>query len=179
LDKHATDPALAPTYNPHLLGRKAPLSADISTLLGVSEVEWPAHPTHAALLAAPPPPLSAYTAHLHALSATQPALLLAHAYVRYLGDLSGGQVLRRRVAKAYALDADGAGVEFYAFGSLAGARVGNAGDLLKLKVWFREGIDAADADARLKRACSRPFTACAQLTFPRDRLVSSALLSFR
>jgi heme oxygenase len=157
LDKHATDPALAPTYNPHLLGRKAPLSADISTLLGVSEVEWPAHPTHAALLAAPPPPLSAYTAHLHALSATQPALLLAHAYVRYLGDLSGGQVLRRRVAKAYALDADGAGVEF----------------------WFREGIDAADADARLKRACSRPFTACAQLTFPRDRLVSSALLSFR
>lgn len=70
-------------------------------------------------------------------------MLLSHSYVRYLGDLSGGQVLRRRVAKAYGLaEDDDAGVEFYTFGSLEGARAGNQGELRKVKEWFRDGMNA-------------------------------------
>lgn len=49
-------------------------------------------------------------------------LLLAHAYVRYLGDLHGGQLLRRRVAQGLGLAAEpgammvGIGLDFYDFG---------------------------------------------------------------
>ena len=46
---------------------------------------------------------------------TQPALLAAHAYVRYLGDLAGGQALGRIARQAYALP-DGAGTRFFDFG---------------------------------------------------------------
>ncbi|EPQ50132.1 hypothetical protein GLOTRDRAFT_134230 [Gloeophyllum trabeum ATCC 11539] len=62
------------------------------------------------------PRLAAYTARLRTDAHSTPALLLAHAYVRYLGDLSSGQTIKRHLAKAYALDpADGAGVQFYVF----------------------------------------------------------------
>ena len=47
-----------------------------------------------------------------------PGLLLAHAYVRYLGDLSGGQTLGRIVARSLDLS-DGAGTRFYDFGDQA------------------------------------------------------------
>jgi heme oxygenase (biliverdin-producing, ferredoxin) len=155
LEKHVNVPALAPTYNPHLLGRTAHLAADISHLLAVPENEWTAHPIHTDLLTNPPVQLTSYTTRLRTLSDAQPSLLLAHSYVRYLGDLSGGQVIRRRIAKAYGLDVDadsGSGVDFYTFGSLEGARVGNSGDLLKVKVWFRDGMDAGvGSDEELKR----------------------------
>lgn len=38
-----------------------------------------------------------YAAHLRALAETYPLLLIAHAYVRYLGDLSGGMMLKRHI----------------------------------------------------------------------------------
>jgi heme oxygenase len=42
-------------------------------------------------------------------------LLIAHAYVRYLGDLHGGQLLRRCVARVLQVE-DGQGLDFYDFG---------------------------------------------------------------
>ncbi len=39
--------------------------------------------------------VSAYTEHLQELGKSGPQLLVAHAYVRYLGDLSGGEILGR------------------------------------------------------------------------------------
>jgi hypothetical protein len=48
-------------------------------------------------------------------------LLVAHAYTRYLGDLSGGQVLKRVAIKAMGLPDDGAGTEFYEFHSIPNA----------------------------------------------------------
>ena len=57
-----------------------------------------------ALGAAPAPPLAQatrqYVERLGEISATDPGLLVAHAYVRYLGDLNGGQALRRVVARS-------------------------------------------------------------------------------
>lgn len=59
-----------------------------------------------------------FARHLQALSRTQPLLLAAHAYVRYLGDLSGGQMLARVVARSLLLE-PGQGVDFYDFGDVA------------------------------------------------------------
>ena len=49
------------------------------------------------------PAAARYRRRLVELETGQPDLLLAHAYVRYLGDLSGGQILQRLLAKSLAL----------------------------------------------------------------------------
>ena len=54
-----------------------------------------------------------YAQRIRHLSSAKPELLVAHAYVRYLGDLSGGQILRRLLARSLGLgDAE---LSFYAF----------------------------------------------------------------
>ena len=56
-----------------------------------------------------------YVQRLQQLAAARSPLLMAHAYVRYLGDLHGGQALRRCVARL--LPGDGIeGLHFYDFG---------------------------------------------------------------
>ncbi|KAI0826854.1 hypothetical protein BC628DRAFT_1372184 [Trametes gibbosa] len=158
LEQHATHPVLSPTHNPGLFARTASISADISYLLGVPEASWKTHPLHVALLTtASPPALTQYVARIEELAAgPDSARLLAHAYVRYLGDLSGGQFIRRRIVKAYGLE-DGAGVSFYDFRPLGGASAsstsGTMGDLKKIKEWYREGMNAGVGDdAELKAA---------------------------
>jgi len=73
--------------------------------------------------------------------------LLAHAYVRYLGDLNGGQVLARLLAKNLGLDA--AMLSFYDFPGI--------GEIGAFRARYREWIDAAgddveDADAVIAEA---------------------------
>ena len=70
---------------------------------------------------APAAPALEYAGRLAQLSRDDPALLAAHAYVRYLGDLHGGQVLRTIVGRALALH-DGDGLAFYALGDAAQVR---------------------------------------------------------
>ena len=110
----------------------------------------PTHPLFTALGAPAPRGLAEYTSRLRALaSARDPAPLLAHAYVRYLGDLSGGQVIRRRVARAYGLEDDGgAGVSFYEFAKLGGGAGATVGDMKKIKEWYRDGMNAGVGDDR-------------------------------
>lgn len=101
------------------------------------------------------PEAAAYVERLRTLAATEPRRLAAHAYVRYLGDLSGGQILRRVVAKAYA---DPEATAFHAFGTEADARA-LAGDVrawldaLPLDAAGREALvdEAVDAFARHER----------------------------
>ena len=145
LDRHASHPVLAPTYNPTLFARTQALSADIAYLLQVPEASWQAHPTHTQLISSPPAPFSAYTARLRKLGDSQPEALLAHAYVRYLGDLSGGQFIKRRIAKAYGLT-DGDGLSFYDFKQLGGSASGTIGDMKKIKEWYRDGMNAGAGD---------------------------------
>jgi len=54
-----------------------------------------------------------YVDRIQYLSENRPLLLLAHAYTRYLGDLSGGKVLARVAKRALHLDDDG--LAFYQF----------------------------------------------------------------
>jgi heme oxygenase len=145
LDRHATHPALEPTYNPTLLERAPSLSADISHLLDVDEASWKYHPIHINLMAAYPPQLSDLVQRIEELSnSSDPSALLAHSYVRYLGDLSGGQILRRILAKAYDLDeAAGLGVSFYRFKELRSSKTASQEETKRIKDWFREGINVA------------------------------------
>ena len=61
------------------------------------------------------PATRGYVARLHDLAAAGSRALIGHAYVRYLGDLNGGQVLRRLVARVLELP-DDQGTRFYDFG---------------------------------------------------------------
>lgn len=103
LAHHAGQPALAPLHLPGL-ARTAAIAADLDVLF---EGEWRRE-------LAPAVAATDYARHLQQLEATDPLMLLAHSYVRYLGDLSGGQLLQGIVAGALALPgADG--THFYRF----------------------------------------------------------------
>ncbi|KAG1843007.1 hypothetical protein DFJ58DRAFT_907459 [Suillus subalutaceus] len=140
LETHASYPTLQPTYNPTLLARTPSISQDISHLLGVPEAEWQIHPLHT--------PFVAYTTRLRELSeSSDPTCLLAHAYVRYLGDMSGGQVIRRRIAEAYDLDVDrGYGTRLYDFKKLDSSEPANIGDIKKIKEWYKDGMNTGIGD---------------------------------
>lgn len=99
MERNASHPAIAPIYFPELR-RTAPLEADLQHL-GASPEGGPEAGR-------------AYAAHLEKLATEQPELLVAHAYVRYLGDLSGGQVLKKAAARTFGLEND-AGLAFYLF----------------------------------------------------------------
>jgi heme oxygenase len=55
----------------------------------------------------------AYVTRIHEIAASEPELLVAHSYTRYLGDLSGGQILKNIAQRAMNLN-DG-GTAFYEF----------------------------------------------------------------
>jgi len=62
----------------------------------------------------PTPATKTYVERIRTLAREWPLGLVAHHYTRYLGDLSGGQVLKRIATKAFQL-MDGRGVAFYEF----------------------------------------------------------------
>lgn len=160
LDKHSAHPALASTYNPAVLARASSLASDISFLLDVPESSWQAHPVHQALQESPPHQLTDYVSRIQYISdsAPDPSPLLAHAYVRYLGDLSGGQVIRRRIEKAYGIERDdGRGTRFYDFKQLGGNKSSNIGDMRKIKEWFRDGMNQGGGDDEERKSQYRKF----------------------
>ena len=126
LDAHAGAPAVAPIRIPALFRTQA-LAADLDTLCGP---RWRDLPLTAAM--------HAYVARLREIAQARPVLLPAHAYVRYLGDLSGGQILGDAVRRALGL-ADGVGMAFYAFGA--------ARDVAALKRTLRAGLDGLPLSA--------------------------------
>lgn len=132
-------PALGFLADP-ALARVPGLERDLDHLAGP---EWRA--TLATSAAA-----TAYAAHLAGLAEREPVALAPHAYTRYLGDLSGGQVLARMAARNFGLE-DGAGLAFYAFPGIA--------DAAAYKQEFRRALDAVTDDpaviARLvEEACA-------------------------
>ena len=141
---NADDSVLSPVYNPTLLARASALSSDISFLLGVPDDDssWKSHTTHQALISSSPPAFHAYVSRLTHLMEEEPRRLLAHSYVRYMGDLSGGQVTKGNIRKAYGL-VDKQGTAFYEFGEgKSDLPTANIGEIKGIKRWFKNGIDA-------------------------------------
>jgi heme oxygenase len=131
LDRHMDSPEVAPVRFPALF-RTAAVSADLSHLHGDG---WGELPLAAAT--------QSYCARIDALCGESAGLLVAHAYVRYMGDLSGGQILRPIVRRALGL-AKGAGTQFYAFG--------DRGEIEAQKERLRAAIDALPIDAAAAEA---------------------------
>mgnify|MGYP001793904338 CR=1 FL=1 len=77
-----------------------------------------------------------YVDRIRKISKDDPALLIAHHYTRYLGDLSGGQVLKKMARKAMQLPETGEGVCFYDFSLIEDAR--------KFKKMYRERLDGME-----------------------------------
>ena len=95
MQRHKDHPAIAPVYFPEL-ERKAKLEEDLEFYYGE---DWKEKIT-------PSPEGKNYVARIHEIADSEPALLVAHAYVRYMGDLSGGQALRNIVRSALDLPPD-------------------------------------------------------------------------
>nr|WP_209707032.1 biliverdin-producing heme oxygenase [Leucobacter exalbidus] len=120
--QHAGNATLAPFHRAEL-ERIAALEADLAFLIGA---DW-------ADQIAAVPATDAYAARIREVSAEGwiPGLI-AHHYTRYLGDLSGGQMIARRVAKQHGLEGDG--LSFYDFTAL--------GSLDEFKAGYRGALDA-------------------------------------
>ena len=106
LKRHADLPAIA-SFDLDALARTAPLADDLAAS---------GRPFRG--VAATASGRRTYVARIAQLDAAQPELLLAHAYVRYLGDLSGGQLLRRIIQRSDTLH-ERVGTAFYDFGDAA------------------------------------------------------------
>nr|XP_031861388.1 uncharacterized protein CI109_002992 [Kwoniella shandongensis]KAA5528460.1 hypothetical protein CI109_002992 [Kwoniella shandongensis] len=175
LAENSSNPVLAPTYDPALLARAPALADDITYLLSLlpstststtspttnlttSSTPLPPFPLPSFLetvFTSPPEPLQTYLSHVKSLSASSGSAskLLAHAYVRYLGDLSGGQFIGARVKKSYGLKSpDESGAKFYHFdfdnSRTAATEDGDGASradvkkrLGEVKDWYRRGMD--------------------------------------
>jgi heme oxygenase (biliverdin-producing, ferredoxin) len=104
------------------LERLPALGADLRHLRGP---HWRAEIT-------PLPATRDYLARLRTVAFTDPPAFVAHHYTRYLGDLSGGQMVRRALRREYGLGAEG--TRFYEFPGVAAGAV---------KRRYRELLDAA------------------------------------
>jgi len=93
--RHRDHPVVGPMYFPEL-DREANLAKDLAFYYGDN---WQNE------IAVSPAGVN-YVNRILELSNTEPALLIAHAYVRYMGDLSGGQSLKNIVRSALNLPAD-------------------------------------------------------------------------
>ncbi len=80
----------------------------------------------------------AYVDRIHEVGNKDPTLLIAHHYTRYLGDLSGGQILRKMAMKAMDLPSTGEGVQFYVFENIPDAK--------KFKNMYRSRLDELNID---------------------------------
>ncbi|GLX02565.1 biliverdin-producing heme oxygenase [Microtetraspora sp. NBRC 16547] len=121
----ADDPVAGPFVSPEL-ERLPALEADLEELYGK---DWRDKIT-------PSKPTLTYVARINQI-ADWPGGFIAHHYTRYLGDLSGGQVIRKVAERTYQFGA-AAGVRFYLFPGIP--------DLKAFKVDYRDRLNALNPD---------------------------------
>jgi heme oxygenase len=83
---------------------------------------------------------ASYVERIKSISMERPELLVAHAYTRYLGDLSGGQLLKKIAQRAMNLS-DGKGLAFYEFDAVA--------DEQEFKQNYKKALDSLPLDSNL------------------------------
>lgn len=111
IERNKENPVYTPLYFPEELHRRAALEQDMAFWYGPRWQE--AIPYTQAT--------KRYVQRLQEVGRAEPELLVAHAYTRYLGDLSGGQVLKKIAQKALNLPSSGEGLAFFTFPNIASA----------------------------------------------------------
>ncbi|MBD0418423.1 biliverdin-producing heme oxygenase [Streptomyces sp. TRM S81-3] len=138
----ASDPVAGPFIRPELM-RLSSLERDMAHLRGPG---W-----RASLSALPA--TRAYTDRVRECAERWPAGYVAHHYTRYLGDLSGGQVLRDKAERTWGFARKGDGVRFYVFEQIPNPAA--------FKREYRELLDGIRADdlekQRVVAECKRAF----------------------
>lgn len=74
-----------------------------------------------------------YVNRINAISKEKPELLVAHAYTRYLGDLSGGQILKKIAQRSMGLEGN-KGLAFYEFNEVS--------DEAQFKLNYKAALDS-------------------------------------
>ncbi|OEJ27133.1 heme oxygenase [Streptomyces agglomeratus] len=138
----ADDPVAGPFIQPELM-RTAELERDLAHLRGAG---WRAR-------AVPLPATAAYAARVAECARDWPAGYVAHHYTRYLGDLSGGQIIRDKAERTWGFERKGDGVRFYVFEDISNPAAFKRG--------YRELLDRVNADdlekQRIIDECKRAF----------------------
>lgn len=119
------DPVAAAFITPKLT-RLPAIEADLEFLLGP---DWRDQ-------IAPLPTTIRYVARIHEVGTDWPGGFIAHHYTRYLGDLSGGQIIRTLMQRQFGFETNGVG--FYLFAEIAKPR--------EFKDVYRAQLDAVDWD---------------------------------
>uniref|UniRef100_A0A7S1Y544 Uncharacterized protein n=1 Tax=Grammatophora oceanica TaxID=210454 RepID=A0A7S1Y544_9STRA len=172
LDAHAPN-HFGSCHFPQELNRREALEEDVDFWHGVEE------PSTLGMT----PATRDYVERIQHLASTNPLLLLAHAYTRYLGDLSGGKVLKRVARRAMNLDGDG--LAFYDFEHVPSAkrfkdRYRQCLDNLSLTTLEIQGLvreanlafllnmrlfEELDVKANISGAKVRPLQECMEMAF--------------
>lgn len=126
MERHHAHPILS-KIDFQQLNRKKSLEQDLAFYYGSNWREQ----------VAPSAAAQAYVKHIREVSASQPELLVAHSYTRYLGDLSGGQILKKIAQRAMNLS-EGQGTAFYEFNEIS--------DEKAFKVEYRQALDELPVD---------------------------------
>lgn len=141
-DRLASDAVAGPFIRPELF-RLTALERDLAHLRGPG---W-----RAALSALPA--TRAYAARVRECAEQWPGGYVAHHYTRYLGDLSGGQIIRDKAERTWGFARKGDGVRFYVFEGI--------GNPAAFKRGYRELLDGIRADdlekQRIVAECKRAF----------------------
>jgi heme oxygenase len=137
-----SDPVAGPFVQPELF-RLPALERDLAHLRGPG---W-----RAGLTALPA--TRAYAERVRECAERWPGGYIAHHYTRYLGDLSGGQIIRDKAEKTWGFEKKGDGVRFYVFEGITNPA--------SFKRGYRELLDAVRADdlekQRIVAECKRAF----------------------
>ena len=126
MHKHQDHPVLSKLFFPEL-DRKHSLESDLSYYFGPN---WKDQ-------VAPSAATKEYVARIHQIATADPELLVAHLYTRYIGDLSGGQILKKIAQNAMNLS-DGEGTAFYEFDQIP--------DEKAFKNNYRQAMDSLPID---------------------------------
>ncbi|XP_041941784.1 heme oxygenase 2 [Alosa pseudoharengus] len=132
IEKNKDHPQFAPLYFPTELHRHEALARDLEYFYGP---DWQN-------VVSCSPAAQHYVDRIHEVGQSDPVLLVAHSYTRYMGDLSGGQVLKKVAQRALKLPATGEGLEFYHFEGIHSAKA--------FKQLYRSRMNELDLDAATK-----------------------------
>lgn len=133
IERNKDHPHFAPLYFPAELHRHDALVSDLEYFYGP---EWESQISCSEAT-------KHYVDRIHQVGQDDPVLLVAHAYTRYMGDLSGGQILKKVAQRALKLPPTGEGLAFYHFEGIHSAKA--------FKQLYRSRMNELELDMETKK----------------------------